>query len=66
MTQENAKPERRSPGRWISALGTLVLCAALVCNSCSLLSAGLFRALVLIGVAVQLSALIVALRTGRF
>ena len=66
MTQENAKPKRHSPGRWISALGTLMLCAALVCNSFSLLSAGLFRALVLIGVAVQLSALIVSLRTGRF
>ncbi|MBE5777412.1 MAG: hypothetical protein E7326_07945 [Clostridiales bacterium] len=66
MTQENAKPKRRSPGRWISSLGTLLICAALVCNSFSLLSAGLLRALVLIGVAVQITALIVALRTGRF
>ena len=51
-----------SMGRIISVIGTLILCVGLICNGFEMISNGVFRLIVLVGIIVHLIALGIILK----
>ena len=55
-----------SVGRIVSIIGILILCVGLLCNSFELISTAVFRAVVLVGIIVNLIALCIILKRDEF
>lgn len=55
-----------SIGRFISIIGTLILCAGLLCNSFELISITVFRIIIAIGIIAQVVALFFILKKNEY
>ena len=53
---------KRSLGKYVSVMGTLILCVGLICNGFEMISNGVFRLIVLVGIIVHLIALGIILK----
>ena len=57
---------KRSLGKLVSSIGTLVLGVGLICNAFEIISINVFRLIVLIGIIVHLIALGIILKEKEF
>ncbi len=58
--------KKLSLARTISSIGILVLCAGLICNAFELINVFIFRITTLIGIIIQIIALIIAFKRKEF
>ncbi len=58
--------KKLSLARIISSIGILILCAGLICNAFELINVFIFRITTLIGIIIQIIALIVAFKRKEF
>ena len=57
---------KKSVGQLISSIGTLILCAALLCNGFELISLTVFRIIVAVGIITNAVALFFILKKSEF
>jgi len=57
---------KRSLGKYVSVMGTLILCVGLICNGFEIISNSVFRLIVLVGIIVHLIALGIILKRKEF
>ena len=57
---------KRSLGKYVSVMGTLILCVGLICNGFEMISNGVFRLIVLAGIIVHLIAFGIILKRKEF
>ena len=57
---------KRSLGKSVSFMGTLILCVGLICNGFEIISNSVFRLIVLVGIVVHLIALGIILKRNEF
>ena len=57
---------KRSLGKYVSVMGTLILCVGLICNGFEMISNGVFRLIVLAGIIVNLIAFGIILKRKEF